>query len=368
MDQRAKHVSLFLSNLDTGGAQRVAVDLSRLLAERGHRVEILVLNDQGAMTQHVDPQVAVHSFSTRSTFLAWWRLSRHLGANRPDALISFMPHGNMVGAAARLTALGRTRQIMTEHNDPLRTHSAGRGFIKSRLMPTLNFAFYRTASEIVSVSNGVGDALADYFHLPRERIKTIYNPIAVDPVPRPQFVDHHWFNDRDRPVFLAAGRLVPAKGFDRLIQAFAEVYWERPEVRLIIRGEGPERRALTEMLEYMKIGGAVSLPGVTQNLRAEMSLAHAFVLSSRWEGFGLVLAEALAEGARVISVDCDYGPDEILRNGAVGRLIRQDDDRALFGAMLASLDDPAPFYPADLLSSFRPELVAERYEALLSKH
>src|SRR4051812_32854413 len=110
------------------------------------------------------------------------------------------------------------------------------------------------------------------------------------------------------PVILAAGRMGRQKGFDLLIHAFAAVHTRHPEWRLVICGEGGWRGRLERQIERLGVGEAVALPGRVEPLAGEMERASVFALSSRFEGFPLVLLEAMAKGLAVAAFDCPTGP------------------------------------------------------------
>jgi glycosyltransferase involved in cell wall biosynthesis len=136
------------------------------------------------------------------------------------------------------------------------------------------------------------------------------------------------------------GRLVPQKGFDRLLEAFASIARERPGWSLTIHGEGPQRLPLTERTESLGLAGQVRFPGVTDDPAAALADADLFVLSSRWEGFPTVLGEAMALGRPVVAFDCPSGPADLIRDGLDGVLVPRDDIAALASAMASLIDDP----------------------------
>jgi glycosyltransferase involved in cell wall biosynthesis len=138
------------------------------------------------------------------------------------------------------------------------------------------------------------------------------------------------------PIVLAAGRLVPQKDYVTLIQAFAALQ-QRRKCTLVILGDGPAESAVRAMVKSLKLEKDVVLAGHVDNPYAYMSRADCFVLSSRFEGFGLVLAEALACGCPVVSTDCPSGPREILDNGEYGRLVPVGDAEELASAMYYTL-------------------------------
>ena len=110
-----------------------------------------------------------------------------------------------------------------------------------------------------------------------------------------------------------------------------------PRMEHYVAGEGRDRKTLEDLAQALGIARDVDFIGFVSNPYALMSRASVFVLSSAWEGFGTVLAEALACGCPVVSTDCPSGPAEILANGAYGRLVPVGDDAALADAILATL-------------------------------
>jgi glycosyltransferase involved in cell wall biosynthesis len=138
---------------------------------------------------------------------------------------------------------------------------------------------------------------------------------------------------------LGVGRLEPQKDFALLLRAFARIRRERA-ARLLILGEGRERPRLTQLAKALGVADSVDLPGFVPNPYAHMTRANLFVLSSRYEGLGNVVIEALACGCPVVSTDCPSGPAEVLDRGRYGRLVPVGDPAALAQAILAALEEP----------------------------
>jgi GalNAc-alpha-(1->4)-GalNAc-alpha-(1->3)-diNAcBac-PP-undecaprenol alpha-1,4-N-acetyl-D-galactosaminyltransferase len=207
----------------------------------------------------------------------------------------------------------------------------------------LRLATYPMASSVVGLTPS---ALATLGPARGRRGRVVPNPVmpappgSTDPV--------------DPPLVVAIGRLVPQKGFDMLLDAFATVAARDPSVCLAIVGEGPDRAALERQRDELGLTERVTLPGTTGDPHGLLRRASAFVMSSRREGFPTVLGEAMACGVPVISFDCPSGPRELIRDGVDGLLIPPGDVDGLAAGLERLLRDRDL---ADRLASRAPEVV-----------
>lgn len=202
---------------------------------------------------------------------------------------------------------------------------------------------YPGADLIIANSSGTAADLARGGIAPAGLIRVIHNPVVSEGLFEMQrdVVPHRWLQGGDIPVLIAVGRLHEAKDHATAIRALAAVRRTRA-ARLLILGEGPERRRLAELAAGLGVGDSVDLPGFVANPHAWLSRSALLVSSSRWEGFGNVLVEALAAGTPVVSTDCPGGPREILDGGRFGRLVPVGDHEALARAVMETLDGPPP--------------------------
>ena len=142
-----------------------------------------------------------------------------------------------------------------------------------------------------------------------------------------------------RSIVLAAGRLVPQKGFDRLIEAFANIHGDHPNWDLVILGAGPDRQVLEIQRDKLGLNGRVFLPGRAGNVADWYGRASIFAMASLFEGFPNALLEAMAYGLPVISTDCDTGPRDLIEHDANGLLVTQGDQSALIAGLRQLMDN-----------------------------
>jgi glycosyltransferase involved in cell wall biosynthesis len=170
---------------------------------------------------------------------------------------------------------------------------------------------------------------------------------------------------------IAAGRLERQKGFDLLLEAFAAVAAQHPDWTLDIYGRGSRGEPLGQIVVDLGLDGRVRINPPTDRLGEQMRNASVFVLSSRFEGFPLVLLEALAAGLAVVSFDCPTGPGEILIDGTSGLLVPPEDVHALAAALDRIMGDEslrrrlAAAAPAAVLP-YSPQQVGRRWDKLLA--
>jgi glycosyltransferase involved in cell wall biosynthesis len=335
-----KQVAIFLPSLVGGGAERMMLNLALGLARAGLDVDLVLAQAIGDYLDDVTGGVKVVDLGARRTITALPGLARYLTRKHPAALVSALDHANLVALAAKAIS-GTPTPVFVSVRNTLSMSTRRTGRLRDRLVLYLTGHFYGRAEAVIAVSRGVATDLASLTGLPQDRIKVIYNPV-VTPELRAlaaEQLTHPWFAPGAPPVILAAGRLTEQKGFATLISAFSQVRTKR-SVRLLILGEGPERRHLKSEIRRLGLADEVRLEGFVKNPFAYMRRAALFVLSSLWEGLPGVLIQAMACGAPVVSTDCPSGPREILEDGRLGPLVPPGDATALADAMVATLDNP----------------------------
>ena len=315
------------------------VNIANCLVGRGFFVDLVLVQSEGPYRSEVAEGVNVVDFRARKVSSSIPRLVRYLRRKRPAALLSAMGHTNVAALVARAVSGVNCRVVVSEHSH-LTSSYGGQPSRKGALVRRLRRVLYPRADAVVAVSSGVADDLARLTGLDRRGVAVIHNPVttpAIDKLRR-EPVDHAWLNDRAMPVVMGMGRFTRQKDFSTLIRAFARLR-EAMQARLIILGEGELRPELESEVERLGLSEYVSMPGFVANPYAHVARADVFALSSRWEGFGNVLVEAMACGTPVVSTDCDSGPAEILEDGTWGRLVSVGNAEGLANALRDTLEE-----------------------------
>jgi glycosyltransferase involved in cell wall biosynthesis len=335
-----KSLAIHAPDLSGGGLERLLLDLVPAFSEAGLRVTLLLGSLSGALSSQVPPGIKVVSLGGGRQLTALWPIVRYLRRERPDILLVNNEHPAILSLWAKRLARARTAVVICQHS-VLSAQSRRRSW-QFRMLPVLFRLFLRLADGIVAVSDGVARDMAAISGLTRDRIRVIYNGVVGSEFERKKNEDlsHPWFGAAI-PVIVAAGRFVPAKDFATLIRAFALLCADR-DARLIILGDGPLRADLTRLAQSLDVADRIDMPGFCENPMPYLKRASLVVLSSKAEGFGMVLAEALACGTPVASTDCPHGPAEVLDHGRFGALAPVGDPAGLAEAMSVTLRNPLP--------------------------
>lgn len=346
-----------------GGVPRRLANIIHVWVDLGYRVQVVSFRDgQLFYPDELGGRVEFVDLGTRSKVLTLVALWRHLRRARPSVVLSTAHLANtIVARLGQLPATGARRCLSVPNTFGASTKKSARD--KARKLKNVR-ALYRRADAVIAISHGVQHDLTETIGLKDVPVPCIFNG-SVSPrmlVRAREPIDHPWLQrDRDLPVILSVGRLAAQKDQKTLVDAVASLAKRRP-CRLIILGEGPLEDMLRRRAAEHGMARRFDLPGFVANPYAWMARADCFVLSSLWEGFPNVLAEALGVGVPVVSTDCPSGPRDILQHGRFGQLVPMGDSEALAQAIDEVLAGERPTFDRDAaVRPFTAETVAHRY-------
>ncbi|WP_281255742.1 glycosyltransferase [Shouchella patagoniensis] len=317
--------------------ERMTLHLADAFVKRGYVVDIVVMNNKGEHAIEIPKGVRVVDLAKRKVKTALPALISYLREAKPDVVCSAKDYINVIVIIAKKISMYKGKLIVSSRvhlSEQAKRHQSSKK-IKKWVART-----YRFADEVVGVSMGVAKDIENIANL--EKVHIIYNPVVTDELKwqMKDFVEHTFFEEKQSKVFITVGRLHEQKDYPTLIEAFAYVHNRDPKTRLIIVGDGEERKALEQLVFTKGIGAFVDFIGFQSNPYAYIKQADVFVLSSIYEGFGNVIVEALAAGTPVVSTDCPSGPSEILGDGLYGQLVPVGDAKELAKGMEIALLKP----------------------------
>ncbi len=313
---------------------------ARALADKGYDVDFL--------TGHIDPNYEVppvvgvnvinlNRRNVRGMLIPLWK---YLRVAKPVVVFAAEDHLVAIVLLAAITSGSQAKISGSSRVTPFDTYSTV-PFTKRWFLKHFMRSVMWRADALTCVSKDMVEQYRQVFRSPPH--VSIYN-IVDDSSSRLKMSEplhHEWFVQKNLPVFVAAGRLAPWKGFADLIQAMKLFSIRRP-ARLVILGDGPLRCELEALIVELGLTDCISMPGYVDNPFTFYMRADAFVLSSHVEGLPNVLVEAMMCGCTPVSTDCPTGPREVLQDGKYGYLVPVRDPEAMAAALERALDSPIP--------------------------
>lgn len=357
-------IVLIITGLGMGGAERQVSDLADQFTEHGHKVLLISLTGEVANRPHSNlvDLVAINMSKTPAGFIrAFWQVRKIVKIFQPDVVHSHMFHANLFARLLRLT-VPMAKLICSAHS----SNEGGR----------LRMLAYRITDHLCDLSTNVSQEAVDIFvrrgAASKTRIIAMYNGIDTD---RFHYSDQYRAKLRSELsiadstlLVLAVGRLTKAKDYPNLLTAFSLLSKSFDNVQLVIIGTGEQQMAIVALAEQLGLSKRVRFLGLRYDVHQWMSAADLFVLSSAWEGFGLVVAEAMACERMVVATDCG-GVKEVL--GDCGILVPAHDSLALGRGLVKGLElsrDPtykqARLARLRVINNYSLNTQAERWLAL----
>lgn len=350
---------LNVGGLAFGGAERVAVDLANGLVRRGH--SIIVLTDlRNRVSYKLDDRVDLRHFNSRritNCLKSIWDYSRIIRQERPDAVLGFGSYQSFLAKASQFVSGVKAIVVYTEHNVLERPKN-----VKFPLREKFYKFYFSRFCDAMTV---LTQADKDYA---KKKLKNLYvmpNPMSLIPVLTPGAKEN---------TILAVGRLNVwyVKGFDLLLKAWGSICHKYADWTLKIIGAGNEidKKRLMTFAQDSCCDKQFELLPYTDNIAPAYQKSSIFALSSRYEGFGLVLTEAMSQGCACIAADYKGRQGEIINNGINGLLCPTESAEAIANQLERLIGDERlrrtlQINAIERSKDFLVENYAEKWEKLL---
>ena len=321
-------VFLIRSVANKGGLERTITDKVNALADMGHTVT-LVTYEQGShpyafpiesTVRCIDlacRYYTIYKFPLFKRLYEDWKMKRRFAKKmrafvnqvRPDVFVTPTLTSEFMDVIMSLRP--QTRVVIESHTAFI--HDMRGGGLVERIH---KYALLRSVKRCdLLIALTMDDTECWIQHV--RNVATVSNPLTS----YPETLSHP---SKESGRIISVGRLEPQKRFDRLIKAFSLIAQKYPLWHIDIYGEGGDEVALQRLIEENGIAKQIHLKGVTSDVYSEYERSQFFVFSSDYEGFGLVLIEAMACSVPCVSTDCPFGPSEIIEDGKTGLLSKMD--------------------------------------------
>jgi len=355
-------ISIVVSYSNHGGVEVVTTNLLNALARAGAQIELVLIKDKSHLLASLDSSIKVRKLKRSSAWLALPELVSYLKSTHSDVVVAIKDRAAQVVAVAAHLANFSGPVVGHVHNNML-VGLENRPQISRTIRYAIMSKTYQRLTRVFGVSQDTVNALKTITGLPENHFKVMPNVIITQHLSQLASVapTHPWLVNKQGRVLVGSGRLTPQKNFTLLIEAFALVSQQAPDIRLIIFGDGGLRETLEALVHALKLVEKVNLAGFYENPYPEIKCADMFVLSSEWEGSPTVLSESLALHTPVVSTDVGDARETLAR-GALGEVVPCGCPKALANAILQQLGSlPTEASMDSAIDRFKEENAAAHY-------
>ncbi len=384
LKEAAKHdkpvIVFAIGSLKGGGAERVVLNLINNWNNEQFMPVLLLAERKGSYLNSVSSEVKIISINVALKFINTPLFTLRLRkALKPLNLAGIISHthnmSRMIMRAHQFKAFS-CPILLVEHNNLGKKFLNYRSKLASNLVRREMSFLYKSANNIIGVSEGVAKSIKQELDLKKQSVHVIYNPIDFDQIRikkdiAPGDNKEQYFMSLPRPVVIGVGRLTKQKGFEDLIKAFSGLA-ENQQGSLVILGEGELKKHLQKITKEVGIEQKTHFLGFVKNPWWYITHSDLFVMSSYWEGFPMVLLETMACETPIIATNCSFGPSEIIVDDQTGKLVRVGDIEQLTNTISATLKNQSLMKAwtdnaSKEVIKFKPNLILDQYIQLALK-
>jgi glycosyltransferase involved in cell wall biosynthesis len=346
-------IAFLLSSLKFGGGERVALNLANALQVKGYEIDFLLMSYEGEFLHEAESKFNVFDLNCDKTYKLPYKLLIYLIRQRPSVLLSSFWKLNLCSCLARLF-YPSLRLLLWEHSPPSKSRNSPRWLYAVSVS-----VFYRMAHRIITVSSGVYDDVANWSVGLRNKLIVIFNPIVP---PSAELILQVGQTYNRQIVWV--GRLEEPKNPMLALEAFFQM--ADSTVNLVFIGDGSLRNQLERRCIDLGLMEQVTFLGFQPRPYDVMAHSDLLVLSSKREGLGNVIIEAMFCGLPIVATDCGAGIHDILLDNKYGTIVPNGDENSLAKAMTKALEIKCNRqYQIAGAVRFLPENIANQFLAVM---
>lgn len=324
-------ILFFLPNLNGGGAERVMINIMRMLEKEIFDVHLAMIRIDGPASEYLPEGITIHNLNVSRTLFSIHKLRKMIVDLKPDILYSTVIRSHIVLNMVLTYLNHKPLFVCRSPNSPKLLLS------NNELSPLVKFLLdksYKRADIIVVQTPEMKDELVTYHHISSDKIQVFFNPMDTDSIDEKiQNIDNPFNSEKVNVV--AAGRLTRQKGFDILIKAFQKVVITNNNFILHIIGDDHGDKAeLDKIIDELSLRNFVRFWGYQENPYKFYFFSSLFVLSSRWEGLPNSVLENMYLKKPVVATRCIPFMEQLIHDGVNGLLVDVENTEALAEAIL----------------------------------
>lgn len=363
---KTKKILFILPALVAGGAERVLITLMNNIDRRQYAPMILSVSAKGTLRELIAEDIPYHCLERDEIPASIPKLYAFIRKEKPDIVVSTMTHLNFALMLIR-PFFRKTAFVIREAITPSYLLEKKRKI--SWLIRLGYMTLYPGADLALAPSKSIADEFEHKLKVWLPQLKILYNPVDIEKIRGDEKTRQTGkFDRQNTPHFIAAGRLDPQKGYDRLIRALGQIGTDF-NWHLTILGEGPQRKQLERLIKENNLSDRIDMPGLSKAPWPRIAAADCLILPSRFEGMPNVVLESLACGVPVIASAEAGGVQEIETAAPEGAVKLAQNMKEFVAAMRAINPSPAAEYRPSLLPEiFHKEAIMVRFHRLLAEY
>ena len=334
-------ITLIVSSLKGGGAERICINLANYFTNKFSKVYLIVLTDKREYDLPFSKKINLIILKYKKAKSSILELIIQLNYLKTDYILSLMRDSNILLSISSIFLNYQKIIIFREANNFKTLNS--RNFIFRKFLTFFYFFLYKRSDFIIANSRDTQKSLEETIKYKNSKITIIGNPVLSESFDykKIKVAKHEWIKNQNLKVIIGVGRLNIQKDFPTLIKAFSIVLKKNENCRLIICGDGEEKKNLIALIRQYKLQKYIDMIGFTNQVYSYIKGSDIFCLTSLWEGFGNVLVEAMALGPAIISTSCVGISKELITNKKVGSLVPIKNSDLLAKEILIKLKEPS---------------------------
>jgi glycosyltransferase involved in cell wall biosynthesis len=361
MSMSNRKITLVISSLGGGGAERVCVTVANGLARLGWDVTLLVLTlENSAFGDQISNDVKIVNLNCNKARSAFFPFYRYVSKNLDRKYITFNYELTVLFVVLRKLFGFDVLLVARNINNFSRAVNSENNSIYSKVVSWLIMRFYSSADFYINQCTAMESDLVFNFPYLIGKSSVIYNPVSTI---IENYSGREISGDCEK-YLVCVGRLEKQKAFDLAIKSFSEFLKVKPDYKLKIVGDGSLLSELVQLSKDLGISDSVNFIGFESDVIPYYINAQATLLTSLYEGFPNVLVESITLGVPVVAIDCETGPSEIVVEGVNGSLVASRDITQCSAAMLNVVSSHYPNV-AGTAKQFNSESVVSQYNALM---